>query len=130
MSVPETKALPPAPRMISTRRLSSPSTRSHASTSASYISQVIALRASGRLKVRIARGPSALKIVCWETIRPAPSLGMEASFYVWRLKRSWAGRPQRRPAQLRKREYELETPLRGQRLSQCLLTKRQQQQAQ
>src|SRR5262249_47825745 len=37
--------------------------RSHASTSASYISQVIALRAAGRLNVRIASGPSTAKIV-------------------------------------------------------------------
>ena len=36
----------------------SPSTRSHASTSASYISQVIAFLASGRLNVRNAMGPS------------------------------------------------------------------------
>ena len=34
------------------------STRSQASTSASYMSHVMALRASGRLKVRIASGPS------------------------------------------------------------------------
>src|SRR5262245_28832637 len=63
MSVPATKALPPAPRRISTRIVSSRSTRSHASTSASYISHVIALRASGRLNVRIASGPSDEKIV-------------------------------------------------------------------
>src|SRR5262245_66435291 len=43
--------------------LSSRSTRSHALTSASYISQVIALRASGRLKVKIASGPSVSKMV-------------------------------------------------------------------
>src|SRR5262245_52232121 len=63
MSVPETNAFPPAPLRISTRIASSPSTRSHASTSASYISHVIALRASGRLNVRIASGPSTTNIV-------------------------------------------------------------------
>src|SRR5262245_53032079 len=63
MSVPDTNALPPAPFRINTRIASSPSTRSHASTSASYIAHVIALRASGRLNVRIASGPSTPNIV-------------------------------------------------------------------
>src|SRR6266851_10218076 len=59
-------ALPPAPRRTNTRMLSSSSTRSHAAASAWYISQVIAFLASGRLKVRVAIGPSASKIVCIE----------------------------------------------------------------
>src|SRR6185369_6065324 len=63
MSVPDTNACPPAPRRISTRIDASASTRSHAATSASYIAHVIALRASGRLNVRIASGPSTSKIV-------------------------------------------------------------------
>jgi crotonobetainyl-CoA:carnitine CoA-transferase CaiB-like acyl-CoA transferase len=64
MSVPATKARPPAPRSTSTRTPASASTRSHASTSAAYISHVMALRASGRLKVRIASGPSVTSVVC------------------------------------------------------------------
>src|SRR5262245_17095540 len=64
MSVPATNALPPAPRSTRTRTAASPSTRSQASTSASYIPQVIALRASGRLKVSVATGPAVSKIVC------------------------------------------------------------------
>src|SRR3982751_3786875 len=64
MSVPATNALPPAPRRTRTRIAASVSTRSQASTSASYIAQVIALRASGRLKVSVAIGPAVSKIVC------------------------------------------------------------------
>src|ERR1041384_1301503 len=63
MSVPATNALPPAPRRINTRIAPSSSTRSQARISASYISQVIALRDSGRLNVRIASGPSTANIV-------------------------------------------------------------------
>src|SRR5438094_5072121 len=58
MSVPATNALPPAPRRINTRIVASESARSHASTSASYIRHVMALRASGRLKVSVASGAS------------------------------------------------------------------------
>ena len=57
MSVPATKASP-APRSTNTRMPSSESTCSQASTSASYIGQVIAFRASGRLNVRNATLPS------------------------------------------------------------------------
>src|SRR5688572_4870127 len=57
MSVPATNASP-APRSTSTRMSASRSTSSHRAASASYIAQVIALRASGRLKVRNAMGPS------------------------------------------------------------------------
>src|SRR6476469_7151033 len=75
MSVPATNALPPAPLKISTRIVSSPSTRSHAATSASYIAHVIALRASGRLKVSVAIGPAVSKIVC---IRIQPEMPARA----------------------------------------------------
>src|SRR5688572_28058826 len=57
MSVPATNASP-APRSTSTRMSASRSTSSHRAASASYIAQVMALRASGRLKVRNAMGPS------------------------------------------------------------------------
>ncbi len=53
MSVPAAKA-PPEPRMMSTRTSWSASARSQASTSASYMSHVSALRASGRFKVTTA----------------------------------------------------------------------------
>src|SRR5688572_2075251 len=53
MSVPAANA-PPDPRMMSTRTFGSASALSQASTSASYISQVSALRAVGRFKVTIA----------------------------------------------------------------------------
>ena len=56
MSVPAAKA-PPAPRMMSTRTLWSASAVSQASTSASYISHVSALRASGRFNVTIPTDP-------------------------------------------------------------------------
>src|SRR5580765_6575059 len=58
MSVPATNALPPAPFRMSTLMAASPSARSHASTSASYMRHVIALRASGRLNVSVASGGS------------------------------------------------------------------------
>ena len=56
MSVPAAKA-PPAPRMMSTRTSRSASAVSQASTSASYMSHVSALRASGRLNVTIPTDP-------------------------------------------------------------------------
>ena len=58
MSVPATKALPPAPRRTNTRISSSASTSSQAWSRRSYIVQVMALRAWGRLKVRVSTGPS------------------------------------------------------------------------
>ena len=57
MSVPATNAFPPAPRSTSARTASSASARSHASKSASYIANVIALCASGRSKVTHSAGP-------------------------------------------------------------------------
>jgi hypothetical protein len=57
MSVPATKASP-APRSTNAQMRRSASTTSQASASASYIGQVIAFRASGRLKVRNATRPS------------------------------------------------------------------------
>src|SRR4030095_9653169 len=57
MSVPAAKASPAA-RTTNTRTVSSASTRSHASTSASYIGHVRAFRACGRLNVRNASGPA------------------------------------------------------------------------
>jgi hypothetical protein len=51
MSVPDTKALSPAPRRMRTRTESSVSIRRQISPMRSYIAKVIALRASGRLKV-------------------------------------------------------------------------------
>src|SRR5688500_11973351 len=53
MSVPAAKA-PPEPRMMSTLTSRSASALSQASTMASYMSQVSALRASGRLTVTTA----------------------------------------------------------------------------
>src|SRR5437899_5292576 len=58
MSVPLAKARSPAPRSTSTRTAGSASSAAHASWSASYISNVIELRASGRLKVSSAVDPS------------------------------------------------------------------------
>ena len=60
MSVPATKASPVA-RITNTRMAGSASTRSQASTSASYIAHVIALPASGRLNVKNATGPSTMQ---------------------------------------------------------------------
>src|SRR5262249_35299701 len=57
MSVPETKALSPAPVRISTLTLSSCSTCSQQSYSPSYMAQVRALRACGRLNVSRATAP-------------------------------------------------------------------------
>ena len=65
MSVPDTNAFPPAPRRTSVRIPSEASAVSHASTRAWYISQVIAFRTSGRLKVSVASGPTVPKIV-WD----------------------------------------------------------------
>src|SRR5436190_9342485 len=56
MSVPAAKA-PPEPRMMRTRILRSASAASQASTSASYISQVSALRCVGRSNVMIPTDP-------------------------------------------------------------------------
>src|SRR5215217_4739323 len=56
MSVPAENA-PPDPRMMSTQTRGSASAASHASTSASYISHVSALRASGRFNVTTATDP-------------------------------------------------------------------------
>ena len=64
MSVPATNAFPPAPRRSSTRTSGSASARSHASTSAEYMSQVIAFRASGRLNVSVAIGPLTAYSAC------------------------------------------------------------------
>src|SRR4051794_5299294 len=61
MSVPETNARPPAPRSTRTRMASSASTSSQRSTRPSYIANVIALRACGRLKVRTAVDPRRSK---------------------------------------------------------------------
>ena len=58
MSVPATKARSPAPRRTRTLTAGSASAASQASRRASYIAHVIALRAAGRLKVRVATGPS------------------------------------------------------------------------
>src|SRR5581483_9736868 len=74
MSVPATNALPPAPRSTSSLTPASASTRSHAATSASYISQVIALRAPGRLNVSVAIGPAVSKIVCVVVDKPSSQL--------------------------------------------------------
>src|SRR4029453_6485909 len=57
MSVPATNASP-APRRTKTRMCSVASTSSHARASASYTAHVMALRASGRLNVKYATGPS------------------------------------------------------------------------
>ena len=57
MSVPATNALPPAPRRTIVRMSSSASTVSQCATSWSYISNVIALCASGRLNVTQAALP-------------------------------------------------------------------------
>jgi hypothetical protein len=57
MSVPATNAFPPAPRSTSARTDSSASASSQRSYSASYIANVIALRARGRLNVTHSAGP-------------------------------------------------------------------------
>ena len=62
MSVPATNALPPAPRRTITRTSSSASTRSQHATSSSYIANVIALCASGRLNVTQAVLPRDLVV--------------------------------------------------------------------
>ena len=61
MSVP-VQNTSPAARMTNARTAASASTRSQASTSASYIAHVMALPASGRLIVRCATGPADEKI--------------------------------------------------------------------
>src|SRR5262249_50585303 len=71
MSVPATKALPPAPRNTTTRTLPSSRRRAQMSASCSYIRQVMALRASGRSNTTVAM-PS------WQSRRTSPSL-MECS---------------------------------------------------
>src|SRR3979409_774919 len=58
MSVPATNALSPAPRNTRTLTRSSASTCSQQSYRPSYMAQVSALRAWGRLKVRKAMAPS------------------------------------------------------------------------
>src|SRR5688572_6804729 len=58
MSVPATKACPPAPRSVATRTEPSAARRSQIATSASYIGHVIALRAAGRSNT-MAATPSA-----------------------------------------------------------------------
>src|SRR5215468_3662756 len=67
MSVPATNALPPAPRRTSTRTEESRSTSSQTSLKRSYMFHVIALRAAGRLNVRVTMGPS-------RSIRPSSAL--------------------------------------------------------
>ena len=57
MSVPETNARPPAPRNTTTRTSSSASISSQRATRPSYIANVIALRACGRLNVINATAP-------------------------------------------------------------------------
>ena len=64
MSVPATKAFPPAPRRTMTRTAASLSSAPQNSTRASYIGQVMALRASGRLNVTVAMGPSRSRTTC------------------------------------------------------------------
>ena len=57
MSVPAAKARPPAPVMISARRLPSVGAVAQISPSRSYISKVSALCACGRLKVTTPTAP-------------------------------------------------------------------------
>ena len=64
MSVPATKALPPAPLSTRTRTESSASTSSQVSYRRWYMSQVIALRASGRLNVSVTIAPSRSTMTC------------------------------------------------------------------
>src|SRR6186713_3354895 len=71
MSVPATKAAPPAPRIVTTRTLRSAARRSTWPTSCSYIDHVIALRASGRSKTIAATAPSRCS-------RTAPSSAIPA----------------------------------------------------
>jgi len=58
MSVPATNAFSPAPRITAVRTVGSASTVSHASCDASHMSQVMALRDTGRLKVMKAAEPA------------------------------------------------------------------------
>src|SRR3989442_235438 len=71
MSVPLANDRSPAPRSTTARTPGSRSRRSQASWSASYISNVIALRASGRLKVTTATAPSCSRRR-WSVIPAAP----------------------------------------------------------
>src|SRR5258705_626667 len=64
MSVPLTKALSPAPRRMTTRTAASASSRSHRSCSPSYIGNVMALRASGRLTVTTATRSARSSVRC------------------------------------------------------------------
>src|SRR5882672_11564569 len=64
MSVPLTKALSPLPRRITTRTAVSASSRSQRSCSPSYIGNVMALRASGRLTVTTATRSAVSSVRC------------------------------------------------------------------
>src|SRR3989440_1017783 len=86
MSVPEPNAFPPAPRRTIPRTDASRSTRSHAATSAAYISHVIAFRASGRLNVSVARGPSMSNVVC--VVDKRSSLKYKRWRDSWRARRT------------------------------------------
>src|SRR5215212_2705611 len=65
MSVPETNALPPAPLKMATRMSSRPSSSSQYETSRSYMFQVSAFIASGRLNVIVAIWPLTSNRISW-----------------------------------------------------------------
>ena len=95
MSVPLTNALSPAPRSTTTRTSASASSRSMWSWSASYISNVMEFRASGRLIVRSATRPSrssrmslATPVV---TVGPSPAPLARPSDDTVGRRRPWDG---------------------------------------
>src|SRR5215208_4876713 len=65
MSVPETNARSPAPRKMATRMSSRRSSSSQYETSRSYMFQVSAFIASGRLNVIVAIGPATSNRISW-----------------------------------------------------------------
>ena len=73
MSVPATKAFSPAPSRTRQRTSSSAAASWQISPRRSYISKVIALRCSGRLKVTQRTGP-------WRRVRTSPSLKRALTF--------------------------------------------------
>src|SRR5690242_3284357 len=77
MSVPATKALPPAPRSTATRTLLFPLIAVQAAARPSYIAQVIALRAHGRSNRTCATSPATRSVTC-----PSPDEASEESLRI------------------------------------------------
>src|SRR6185295_14611125 len=77
MSVPATKALPPAPRSTATRTPPFPLIAAQAAARPSYIAQVIALRAHGRSNSTCATSPATRSVT-----RPSPDEASEVSLCI------------------------------------------------